>query len=191
MTKMNVVKGTQLNDHLDATFNGTYLGSYTMYGYGGNDYLLGYSSPYGEKPVSGKLYGGNGDDAIHGGNGNDRLYGDKGNDYLTGGSGADTLTGGPGADIFSYNYATDSGTAPNYQGTQHFPQDTITDFKPSEGDRLGLSGLNDYCESYYGFSLNGHLDFSGGNLLVRGNDNKAVFAVHLVGVHNLDVDSIW
>lgn len=74
------------------------------------------------------LTGGKGSDRIEGLAGRDILIGGAGDDILVGGSGGDTLTGGAGSDTFVYQAVTDLG-------------DTITDFKPSEGDKLDLSQL--------------------------------------------------
>ena len=74
------------------------------------------------------LNGGTGNDSLYGGLGNDTLDGGKGNDLLVGGKGDDTLTGGDGADTFIWR-AGDTGN------------DTITDFKPTDGDRIDLVDL--------------------------------------------------
>ncbi|KSW22077.1 hypothetical protein AOX63_01155 [Pseudomonas sp. ADP] len=74
------------------------------------------------------LNGGTGNDTLYGGLGNDTLDGGKGNDLLVGGKGDDTLTGGDGADTFIWR-AGDTG------------KDTITDFKPTDGDRIDLVDL--------------------------------------------------
>ncbi|HLO76856.1 MAG TPA: hypothetical protein VK196_10430 [Magnetospirillum sp.] len=69
------------------------------------------------------VLGGNGDDRLIGGHGDDVLVGGRGNDVLAGGQGDDDLVGGSGADRFLVG-----------QG-----KDVITDFHPSEGDRLVFS----------------------------------------------------
>ncbi|MDF3846208.1 tandem-95 repeat protein, partial [Pseudomonas citronellolis] len=74
------------------------------------------------------LNGGNDNDTLYGGLGSDTLDGGKGNDLLVGGKGDDTLTGGDGADTFIWR-AGDIGN------------DTITDFKPTDGDRIDLVDL--------------------------------------------------
>ncbi|EMV9186202.1 type I secretion C-terminal target domain-containing protein, partial [Escherichia coli] len=74
------------------------------------------------------LYGQGGNDFLFGENGNDILFGGTGDDQLTGGKGDDILTGGAGADTFIWK-AGDVGN------------DTITDFKAGEGDRIDLSEL--------------------------------------------------
>lgn len=69
------------------------------------------------------LLGGNGNDRLIGGHGDDILVGGRGNDVLAGGQGNDDLIGGQGADRFVVG-----------QG-----KDVITDFNPTEGDRLVFS----------------------------------------------------
>ena len=88
-----------------------------------------------------------------------KLIGEAGNDTLMGGKGDDILTGSAGADTFVWN-ANDTGN------------DTIIDFKPTEGDRLDLSDLLpaaahndllsylkvDTATSTIAVSTNGHVD---------------------------------
>lgn len=69
------------------------------------------------------VLGGNGNDRLVGGNGDDLMVGGNGNDVLAGGAGSDDLVGGRGADRFLVG-----------QG-----KDVVTDFNPSEGDRLVFS----------------------------------------------------
>jgi len=58
--------------------------------------------------------------------GNDNLVGGSGNDTLLGLGGQDTLTGGLGADKFRFNSPSEG-------------IDTITDFNPTQGDKIELS----------------------------------------------------
>ncbi|WP_254503876.1 tandem-95 repeat protein, partial [Pseudomonas triclosanedens] len=88
---------------------------------GGNDILNGGDG-------NDILYGQGGNDILIGGDGNDILFGGTGNDQLIGGKGNDILTGGAGADTFNWK-AGDTGN------------DTVTDFKYSEGDRIDISDL--------------------------------------------------
>ncbi|MGE9761616.1 retention module-containing protein [Pseudomonas sp. PDM20] len=88
---------------------------------GGNDHLYGGDG-------NDILYGQGGNDFLFGENGNDILFGGTGDDQLTGGKGNDILTGGAGADTFIWK-AGDIGN------------DTITDFKAGEGDRIDISDL--------------------------------------------------
>ncbi len=82
------------------------------FGFGGNDYLEGYSSNDvfvggdGNDTFKGyggndSIWGGNGHDQIHGMSGNDYLVGDSGNDIITGSSGNDSIWGGNGHDKLS------------------------------------------------------------------------------------------
>ena len=86
---------------------------------GGNDVFIGTGG------TSGPVFGGDGNDRLVGGSGKDQLHGGKGND---------TLTGGPGADKFFFD------TLPN--ASTNF--DNITDFTPSQGDRIVLSETTDF-----------------------------------------------
>ncbi len=71
---------------------------------------------------------------LFGSSGNDRLLGGMGDDVLRGGQGNDILTGGAGSDLFVWG----SGD----EGTTASPAiDTITDFRPQEGDRIDLADL--------------------------------------------------
>lgn len=88
---------------------------------GGDDHLYGGDG-------NDILYGQGGNDFLFGENGNDILFGGTGNDQLTGGKGDDILTGGAGADTFIWKVG-DIGN------------DTITDFKAGEGDRIDISDL--------------------------------------------------
>ncbi|MBF0626690.1 MAG: FG-GAP repeat protein [Magnetococcales bacterium] len=75
------------------------------------------------------LTGNSGDNLLDGGGGADLLTGGLGNDRLQGGVGADWLTGGPGADRFQWHDPSEGG-------------DTLTDFNPRQGDRLGFFSPN-------------------------------------------------
>ncbi len=111
------------------SFSGT-TGNDLMHGYGSTDTLNGgdgHDILYGGAGNS-TLNGGSGNDTLYGGLGNDTLDGGTGNDLLIGGKGNDTLTGGTGADTFLWR-AGDTGN------------DTITDFKPGDGDRIDLVDL--------------------------------------------------
>jgi len=68
--------------------------------------------------------GGAGDDLIRGGQGDDVLTGGDGADWISGDRGSDTMTGGAGADIFH-----------SFSGAGI---DVVTDFNPSDGDRVQL-----------------------------------------------------
>ncbi len=80
------------------------------------------------------LLGSDQGDWLFGSSGNDRLLGGMGDDVLRGGQGNDILTGGAGSDLFVWG----SGD----EGTTASPAiDTITDFRPQEGDRIDLADL--------------------------------------------------
>jgi Ca2+-binding RTX toxin-like protein len=78
------------------------------------------------------IRGNAGNDKLYGLEGNDNLFGNDGNDILVGGVGADNLTGGAGADRFLY---------PNFADSLLSALDHITDFNPTEGDRIALKSL--------------------------------------------------
>ena len=77
------------------------------------------------------LFKGNGGKSgpVFGGDGDDRLIGGSNKDQLHGGDGNDKLTGGLGADKFYFDTALNAVTN----------VDTITDFEPSQHDKLVLS----------------------------------------------------
>jgi Ca2+-binding RTX toxin-like protein len=90
--------------------------------------------------IAGNTHLGRGDDLfngtgvksgpVFGDDGNDRLIGGSKNDQLHGGDGSDKLTGGLGADQFFF----DSGVNGSV--------DKITDFTPSQHDKLVLSAAS-------------------------------------------------
>lgn len=103
--------------------------------FAGNDKLYGANSQ--NETLSGfagndTLDGKGGDDFLEGGAGKDKLIGGSGIDGLLGGEGADTLTGGAGADLFFFSL----GDSPAGKSSR----DTITDFKPGEGDKIYIYG---------------------------------------------------
>ena len=121
---------TLYGDAGDDTLHGG-SASDVLYGDAGADTLNG---SYGGDVIYGGvdndiLNGGAGDDLLEGSAGNDTLYGGAGSDYLRGDSlaliGTEIFTGPADADIFVLNTA-DSGT------------DTITDFTPSDGDKIRI-----------------------------------------------------
>ena len=83
------------------------------------------------------------DQVMYGFDGNDTIKGGAGNDWIDGGTGADTLTGGGGTDTFSFAVGdsvlsiTGSGTTGSITG-----YDTITDFKPSSGERISFANAS-------------------------------------------------
>jgi len=95
-----------------------------------------------------------GNDRLLGMGGDDALDGGNGKDHLDGGAGADALTGGLGADVFWYRKVADSTLV---------SMDVITDFAPSEGDRIDLSAIdaNAARQGNQAFIFIGKADFSG------------------------------
>lgn len=69
-----------------------------LYGGWGNDVLIGGNHPHSQDDFSNELYGGYGDDLLIGGDYDDALHGHSGKDDLRGGRGDDLLLGGDGDD---------------------------------------------------------------------------------------------
>ncbi|OWP50305.1 tandem-95 repeat protein, partial [Pseudomonas nitroreducens] len=116
--------------------NGHAATSDEMYDYIKNNHTL-FNVEGDTRGGSDSLYGGEGNDILYGQGGNDFLFGENGNDILIGGTGDDQLTGGKGNDILTGGAGADlfiwkSGDTGN---------DTITDFKAGEGDRIDISDL--------------------------------------------------
>lgn len=78
------------------------------------------------------LNGGGGPDTLDGGAGDDEVYGDLGDDQIIGGAGDDTLGGGANADAFVFNIQRGAGPG----------HDSITDFRPYDGDRIRFDVTN-------------------------------------------------
>lgn len=93
---------------------------------------------------------------------NDVLIGSNFNDTISGNTGADVLVGGLGADRFVYRAAGDGG-------------DTITDFSPSQGDKLDIRDLL-VAANPSDLSANVRLFESAGNTDVQVNDGSGHFA---------------
>jgi hypothetical protein len=94
------------------------------------------------------LRGGQGDDQVHGGPAADQIYGDLGSNTLTGGAGADTFHNGAGP-----------------------ARDLITDFNPTEGDRLQLDARLTYAAAQAGADV--EVDVSNGGVIVLQNTSLA------------------
>ncbi|KQV42695.1 hypothetical protein ASC86_18705 [Rhizobium sp. Root1212] len=88
----------------------------------------------------------------------DTLAGNNGANVLVGGIGADQLTGGAGADVFLFKGVEETTVATA-------GQDTIYDFSQSQGDRIGLTGIdaNAALTGDQGFLFKGTAAFSGTN----------------------------
>ncbi|QXC29663.1 retention module-containing protein [Aeromonas sp. FDAARGOS 1409] len=94
------------------------------------------------------LVGSDQGDWLFGSTGSDRILGGLGDDLIRGGQGNDILSGGVGSDLFVWGQG-DEGTAAQ-------PAiDTITDFRPEEGDRIDLADL---LKGVTGNSLDGLLN---------------------------------
>ena len=146
----NVLIGRNGNDSLSGAEGNDLLyggaGKDTLSGGDGNDMLLGENNDDvlrgdgGDDSLSGgqgndSLWGGEDADVLSGGNDNDVLMGEGGNDVLMGNSGADSLSGGQGNDTLWGGNGADTFVfrlADNPAGTN----DTIKDFRKSEGDML-------------------------------------------------------
>ncbi|WP_428424120.1 beta strand repeat-containing protein [Pararhizobium sp.] len=89
---------------------------------------------------------------------NDTLAGNAGNNVLAGGTGADKLTGGAGADTFLFKALSDTTVATA-------GRDTIFDFSHTQGDKIGLSGIdaNTAITGDQAFIFKGTAAFSGTN----------------------------
>ena len=122
------INGSQGNDTISGEAGGDFLR-----GGKGNDSI---SAGVGNDIINGNLGDDNlnGDadnDFLRGGRGNDVLIGGDGNDVLIGDIDSDTLTGGGGTDTF----VLVTGENLELDGTS----DIILDFRPGDGDRIGLT----------------------------------------------------
>jgi Ca2+-binding RTX toxin-like protein len=156
----NTIQGTAGDDLLTGT-----LESDVIFGEEGNDTLRG-------KQGNDELYGGNDNDVLRGGADNDLLIGGNGSDILLGGRGSDRILGGEFTSFSPSPFPPES-TPANQQidlliggqdadtfvlstfGAADEPIEPyigasfaiITDFNPSEGDKIELLGSadnNDY-----------------------------------------------
>ncbi len=97
LDNQNDLRGFEYNDTIIGASNaepGLYNEAYLyLYGYGGDDLLIGGANAYNN------IYGGRGDDILIGNDKYDELYGNDGNDILIGGGGDDNLEGDDGKDI--------------------------------------------------------------------------------------------
>ena len=171
----------------DDAINGS-QGNDTLTGEAGDDFLRGgkgndsISGGVGEDIINGNLgddglNGDAGNDFLRGAAGNDILIGGDGDDFLVGDTGSDTLTGGAGADAFvpstGENLALETAS------------DIIVDFRPSEGDRIGLTS-NLSNTSFTQSGSNTLIQFGGVTLAVVQNAapaavQNAAFAINSPG----------
>ena len=176
----------------DDAINGS-QGNDTLTGEAGDDFLRGgkgndsISGGVGDDIINGNLgddtiNGDAGNDFLRGGAGNDILIGGDGDDFLLGDIGSDTLTGGAGADTFvlstGENLALDTAS------------DIIVDFRPSEGDRIGLTS-NLSNTSFTQSGSNTLIQFGGVTLAVVQNAapaavQNAAFAINSPGPFLVD-----
>lgn len=90
---------------------------------------------------SDKLFGNQGDNQFYGDEGNDKIKGLGGRDLLVGGNGDDRIRGGGGDDQIHSSNGRDVLTGGKGANSFHFSgkkTDSITDFDPSDGDRIVL-----------------------------------------------------
>lgn len=143
------VKGNELANHIVyQTATPSESWSIRLYGYGGDDTLVGSSLAEkldggdGNDTVSGgggsdTLYGGAGNDLLAGDDGDDAIGGSGGNDTLIGGLGSDTLYGGSGKDVFRFGAVADTDADHGF--------DHIISFDApgkAAGDVIDLSGID-------------------------------------------------
>ena len=149
-------------------------------GFGSGDVLQGQGG-------NDAVYGGYGGDYLSGGTGRDTLNGGPGKDILYGGAGPDLLTGGPEQDIFRYASPSDSRRSTGI--------DVITDFRPSQNDKIDLrliDGGNGTFIGQNGFDgTAGEVNYRvhGGNTFVSADlngDARADFTVELRGAYALN-----
>ena len=130
----DAINGSQGNDSITGEAGDDFLrggkGNDLISGGVGNDILIG-------NFADDTLNGDAGNDFLRGNGGNDILIGGDGNDILIGDTGDNTLTGGSGADTFVL-----LGVDPDLLPVILLPvtSHTIVDFRPEEGDRIGLTG---------------------------------------------------
>jgi len=123
----------------------------TLWGYAGNDVILGGA---GSDDINGNMgndtaAGGAGNDLLHGGQGEDNLNGNGGDDTLDGDLGRDTVHGGQGNDGLSGRDGDDQlygdlgsdtlsggAGADDFHVTRGMGRDVVTDFNVAEGDRI-------------------------------------------------------
>ena len=93
-----LIEGTSSDDEIDCHHSPT---RHDIYGYGGNDLLIGSNYDVDGEPGdfiaggggSDTIYGGDGDDAIDGGASDDDIWGEGGDDIIFGGVGASPASG--------------------------------------------------------------------------------------------------
>ncbi len=138
-----------------------------------------------------EIDGGAGNDIIHGGAGNDVLDGSAGNDTITGGAGNDQIDGGPGTDILTGGAGAD--TFVYFAGDSNpGAADTITDFTPSQGDKISIVGARTFLGTKWFDGHPGEIVYredAAANLTHvyydSNGDKKADTVIVLKGLHTL------
>jgi len=122
---------------------------------GQGDDLIDTSRSTAHNTVNGNLgadtiYGDAAGDTLRGGQGDDVIFGGTGSDWISGDRGHDTVTGGAGADIF-HSFSGAGVTV-------------VTDFNPTEGDRIHVDPGVGYHPHQEGADL--VIDIDGGGALI-------------------------
>jgi hypothetical protein len=189
---IDYIDGEGNNEIKVSAETGVVISAFSLKPSTGNDQVIGTSKNEKIDTLSG-------DDSIDGLAGNDTLIGGTGNDTLIGGLGKDNLTGGLGADVFKYNSTVESGITTS-------TQDTITDFKHTDNDKIDLSlidanttltGIQKFNfinnSAFSKTNAAGQLRFDSTSHVLYGStnsDNKAEFSIFLSGLKTLVVDDL-
>jgi phospholipase/lecithinase/hemolysin len=188
--KVDAIQAASLTNEIIAEFNAASRPK-PLNGTSANDDMIG-------SAANDKLIAKAGNDRLNGGWGDDFLNGGNGNDELIGGRGSDRMLGGGGADFFGFDLADFDLSAPDQW------VDTIVDFNPEEGDRLGLSKVaaqwkGDLFDTE-GWSYIGVEAFDGVGLQLRfsngmieadlDGDSESDFRIALLGANSFDADWI-
>lgn len=107
-------------------------------------------------------------ETVTGGKGNNVLKGSAGDDRIDGRAGNDRLTGGDGADTFVFG--------------KGYGRDVITDFDPSEGDVIDLSGavgIRNFRDL-----VRDHVEDTGRHLVITADDGSVLV------LRNMDADDL-
>lgn len=147
------------------------------YGTTGNDYLAVNHSAYVYNPGSAwadyALYGFEGNDVLVGGHGDDLLSGGSGNDTLRGGYGINTLNGGSGIDTADYaafgtntSYVTSLGVYANLATGIAYARAVAQDLDDTLVSIENLNGSG-FADKLYGNSID--------NVIKGNNGNDAVY----------------
>ncbi len=135
-----------------------------------------------------------GDDFLRGNGGNDSINAGDGNDVIIGtnqtSADIDTLTGGAGADLFVLGDALIAGSGLNphfYEKADGNDYALITDFNPSQGDKIQLPNCGAIgSSSGHGYTLE-DFSFFGFSALYSEEGNELIAI--LQGSHGLDINN--